>query len=316
LKIIGTGSALPEKTVTNDDLAAFLDTSDEWIRPRTGIRSRRVISREKLDALAASAAQAALADAGLDASGVDFILCSNVCGEYMTPGLSCIIQGLIGASCPSLDINAACAGFVYALYTANAFMAASGYDRILIVCAEENSRLVDWADRSTCVLFGDAAAAAVVERSAGKPFFHLRTSSNLDSLFARYAPGNSPYAPDQPPRAFLSMQGSFVFKQAVSTMCGDIRAVLEKSGVSEAEVDLFLLHQANYRIIKTIIDRMGAPEDRFPHNIGNYGNTSSASVPLLLDELKRAGRINRGDKVVFSAFGAGLTSAACYMEWE
>ncbi|GHU50351.1 3-oxoacyl-[acyl-carrier-protein] synthase 3 [Clostridia bacterium] len=314
MRILGTGSCLPKRIVTNDDLATFLETSDEWIFSRTGIKERRVLSDEKFEDMAAGAALEALADAKVDVSEIDYILCSNTIGEYMTPGLGCFVQKVIGATCPALDVNGACSGFVFALQIANALLI-SEYKKILVICAEESSRLCDWSDRSTCVLFGDGAGAVVVEKSGDDPIFRVNTASHTDILYSRYEPGNSPFVQEHQPKHYLHMSGQEVYKLAVSTMCSDINDVLDRSNLQPTDVKYYILHQANLRIINTIISRMNLPAEYFPHNIEKYGNTSSASIPILLDEINKRGGLKRGEKVVFSAFGAGITSGSCAMTW-
>ncbi len=314
MKIIGTGSAIPELLIKNTELERFLDTSDEWIRTRTGIEERRVHSGN-LEGLAAEAARRAISDAGLTIADIDFLICSTVYNRFMTPGLSCVIQGLTGAACPCIDINGACAGFVYALEMADAYLARGHYHNILIVCAEEPTRMVDWTDRATCVLFGDGAAAAVVSGEGDTPLFQMHTASNTDVLYAYNTAGNCPY--DQSGRMHqpLHMNGQEVYKFAVSSATESIRTLCSASGLELSDIGHFVLHQANLRILEAVRTRLQQPVEKFPHNLEHYGNTSSASVPLLLDELNRAGILTRGEKIAMSAFGAGLTTGACLFTW-
>ena len=292
MRILGTGSALPAHTLTNDDLSKFLDTSDEWIRTHTGIRSRQVITDETLLQLAARAANAALENAGLAAADIDYILASSVLPDTITPSLGCLLQAQIGANCPALDVNAACAGFLYALDLADALTVSGKAKRVLVVCAEGMTRMVDWTDRSTCVLFGDGAGAAVVDGGEGGLMATLLTSQGDATHLNMYPdPGNSPYS------------------------VSDLRAVCEKAGVALDDIDHFLLHQANKRIIDAARARLKQPIEKFPMNVEVRGNTSSASVPILLDEENRAGRLHAGDKLAMSAFGAGLTTGACVLTW-
>lgn len=315
MKILGTGSANPSCVVTNQMLEGFLDTSDQWITERTGIKERRVISSETLIDLAVDAARKALADAGVSVEELDFIICSNVVNEYATPALSCIIQGAIGATCPCLDINAACAGFIFALDMAEDKMRAGKADKVLIVCAEEPTRMVDWNDRNTCVLFGDGAGAVVLGQGDALKAVKLTTASRTEVLYQLRRLEPTPYMQRENSFAPLVMKGRDVFKTAVSSSTADISELLEKSGMNTADVKYFVLHQANERIIDSIRGLLGEQPEKFPHNVEHYGNTSSASVPILLDELNREGKLQKGDILVFSAFGAGFTTAACIIEW-
>ena len=315
MKIIGTGSAHPQCAVTNEMLEQFLDTTDEWITERTGIKERRVISSEKLEDLAVIAANKALEDAGLTAADIDFIICSNVVNEYVTPALSCIIQGKIGATCPTLDINAACAGFIFAMDMAEDKLKCKKAKNILIVCAEEPSRMVSWQNRSTCVLFGDGAGAAVVTEGDELKAIRLTTSSLAEVLYYQRALEPTPYINKEENYEPLVMRGREVFKHAVTNSCRDIRKLLNQTGLEASDIKYYVLHQANHRIIESIRGFLGVEEERVPHNVERYGNISSAALPALLDELNRDGKLQKGDKLVFSAFGAGFTTGACVIEW-
>jgi 3-oxoacyl-[acyl-carrier-protein] synthase-3 len=314
MRIIGTGGATPERVVTNDDLAAFLDTSDEWISARTGILRRRVLSSESLEELGAKAALRAIEMSGLALSDIDYLICTNVLNPYITPGLGCIIQGILGIDCPSIDLNGACAGFVYALQMANGLLA-TGMRNVLIVSAEANSLLCDWTDRSTCVLFGDAAGAAVVTGGGGEVSFKMSCAPDRNLLYAKNAQGNSPYSPGHE-REYLKMNGQEVYKFAVSSAVRDINELLERSELQPDDIGHYILHQANLRITESARRRLGQPAEKFPTNIGEYGNTSSASVPLLLDEINRQGRLLDGEKIIMSAFGAGLVTGTCLLRWN
>lgn len=315
MKIIGTGSALPTKIVTNDMLSEFLDTSDEWITTRTGVKSRHVISDERLEDLAIEAARKALEDASLKAEDLDFIICSNVVNEYVTPQLSCIIQGGIGASCPCMDINCACAGFIHALEIAESFYKAGRVKNVLVVCAEEPTRMTDWSDRRTCVLFGDGAGAAVLAPGDNIRSIKLSASSATDKLW-QYRPLHpTPYITKDEQDVPLQMKGQDVFKFAVKAASKDISRTLEDAGVNADEVDHYLLHQANVRIISAIQDYLKQPAGKFPVNIADHGNSSSSSCPILLDECRRNSRFKEGDLIAMSAFGAGFVSGAVLFEW-
>ncbi|MBQ8499467.1 MAG: ketoacyl-ACP synthase III [Bacteroidales bacterium] len=315
MKIIGTGSALPRKVVTNDMLAEFLDTSDEWITTRTGVKSRHVISDEKLEDMAIEAARKALEDADLKAEDLDFIICSNVVNEFITPQLSCIIQGGIGASCPCMDLNCACAGFIHALEVAESFYKAGRVSNVLIVCAEEPTRMSDWNDRRTCVLFGDGAGAAVLGPGNNIKSIKLSASSSTDKLWQFRTLQPTPYITKDEKNVPLQMKGQDVFKFAVKAASKDISRTLEETSHQADEVDHYLLHQANIRIINAIQEYLGQPADKFPVNLTDHGNSSSSSCPILLDECSRSGRFRKGDLIAMSAFGAGFVSGAVLFEW-
>ena len=315
MKIVGTGSEIPKKIVTNDMLSEFLDTSDAWIYPRTGIKHRHVISDEKLEDLAISAAKKALDNAGMSAADIDFIICSNVVNEYITPGLGCIIQGGIGATCPAIDINCACAGFIYALDIAETHFQAGKVKNVLIVCAEEPTRMTSWKDRNVCVLFGDGAGAAVLTAGDNIKGIKLSTASATDKLYQIRTLEPTPYITKEEQSVSLQMRGQDVFKFAVKASSGDINYLLNELGMSPDSIDHYLLHQANIRIINTIREFLGQPESKFPTNVETHGNSSSASCPILLDECSRNGILKRGDMLALSAFGAGFMSGAVIMEW-
>lgn len=316
MKILGTGSAVPELIVTNNMLAEFLDTSDEWIQTRTGIKERRLLSSEDLTELSTKASNNALENAGITAEDLDFIICSNVANNYVTPALGCIVQGEIGANCPTIDINAACTGFIYALDIAESFFRSKNdINNILILCAEEPSRYTNWQERDTCILFADAAAAVVVTRGDNLKATYLHTSCKVEPLYYQRALEPTPFNKKEEGNAPLIMNGRDVYKLAISSSVTDIKAVLKKAEITADDVDKFILHQANIRIIDTIRIKLNQPEEKFPHNIEHYGNTSSATIPLLMDELNRAGKLKKGEILVLSAFGAGFTTGACVLEW-
>lgn len=315
MKIAGTGSVLPKKVVTNDMLSEFLDTSDEWIRTRTGVVSRHVISDEKLEDMAIEAAEKALSDAGITAAELDFIICSNVVNEYVTPQLSCIIQGGIGASCPCIDINCACAGFIYAIEIAESFYKAGKVRNVLVVSAEEPTRMTDWSDRRTCVLFGDGAGAAVLSPGDNIRSIGLSASSATDKLWQYRLLQPTPYITKEEKDVPLQMKGQDVFKFAVKVAGRDITRVLDETGLTADQVDHYIVHQANIRIINAIQDYLGQPSSKFPVNIHDHGNSSSSCCPILLDECNRSGLLKKGDLIVVSAFGAGFVSGAMVFEW-
>lgn len=315
MKIIGTGRAHPAKVVTNAMLEQFLDTSDEWIKTRTGMSERRVISSEKLEDLAAEASLQAIADAGLKPADIDYIICSNVVNEYITPGLSCIVQGAIGAKCACVDVNAACSGFIYALDMADDRLKSGKAKNILVVAAEEPTRMVDWNDRSLCVLFGDGAGAVVVTEGEGMICSRLTTTSKIDCLHYLRTLEPTPYITKEEYSAPMYMNGKEVFKTAVLSSSRDIKVMLDEACLKPSDIKYYVLHQANMRIIEAIANWLKLDMSHFPTNVERCGNTSSASVPLLLDELAREGKLQKGDKILMSAFGAGFTTGACIIEW-
>ena len=315
MKIIGTGRAHPAKVVTNAMLEKFLDTSDEWIRTRTGMAERRLITSEKLEDLAAEASRQAIADAGLKHSDIDYIICSNVVNEYITPSLSCIVQGAIGAKCACVDVNAACSGFIYALDMADDRLKSGKAKNILVIAAEEPTRMVDWSDRALCVLFGDGAGAVVVTQGDGLICSRLTTTSKIDCLHYVRRLEPTPYITKEEYSAPMYMNGKEVFKTAVLSSSRDIKMLLDEAGLKPSDIKYYVLHQANLRIIEAIANWLKLDMSHFPTNVERCGNTSSASVPLLLDEMAREGKLQRGDKILMSAFGAGFTTGACILEW-
>ena len=315
MKIIGTGRAHPAKVVTNAMFEQFLDTSDEWIKTRTGMSERRVISSEKLEDLAAEASLQAIADAGLKPADIDYIICSNVVNEYITPSLSCIVQGAIGAKCACVDVNAACSGFIYALDMADDRLKSGKAKNILVVAAEEPTRMVDWNDRSLCVLFGDGAGAVVVTEGEGMICSRLTTASKTDCLHYLRKLEPTPDITKEEYSAPMYMNGKEVFKTAVLSSSRDIKVMLDEACLKPSDIKYYVLHQANMRIIEAIANWLKLDMSHFPTNVERCGNTSSASVPLLLDELAREGKLQKGDKILMSAFGAGFTTGACIIEW-
>ena len=315
MRIIGTGSAHPKRTLTNDDLSQMMDTSDAWIRERTGICTRQIITDEELDELAAEAAQKALDDAGITASELDYIICSNVVNEYVTPSIASIVEGKIGALCPCVDLNAACTGFIYAMDYAEALLQSGRATNILVMAAEEPTRMVDWSDRSTCVLFGDGAGAAVLTPGDNIMSARLSAASATDKLWQYRKLQPTPYVTKEEVDTPLQMKGQEVFKFAVTAASDDITKALGDANVTPDEVDHYLLHQANIRIINAIQNYLRQPAEKFPTNVEDHGNSSSACCPILLDECNRKGLLKEGDIIAMSAFGAGFVSGAIVFKW-
>ena len=316
MKIIGTGSALPSLTVTNDDLATFLDTNDAWITTRTGIQARHLLSSEDLYDLAVDAANKAIKAAGLRPDQIDFLLVSNVANRHITPGLSCIVQKRIGLKCAGLDINVACAGFVNALMLADGMMKAGHAKNILILCAEEPTKYCNWHERDCSVLFGDGAGAVVLTEGNAFKDVQLTMISDRDVLYYERGMETTPFEQHYVKGQPLVMKGRELFKTAVTESAKDIKTIMERGHLTHEDINWFMLHQANKRIIEGIRNIVGGPDEKYPTVIEKYGNTSSASIPIMLDEMMRDNKIHQGDKVVMSAFGAGFVSAACWWEWE
>ncbi|MCQ2133656.1 MAG: ketoacyl-ACP synthase III [Bacteroidales bacterium] len=315
MKILGTGSALPKKIVTNDMLSEFLDTSDEWIVPRTGIRSRHIISDEKIEDLGAQAALSALEMSGLKPEDIDYCICSNVVSEYVTPGLSCVIGAKIGLKCPCIDINCACPGFIYALDIAETHYIAGKVRNVLIICAEQPTRMCDWTDRSTCVLFGDGAGAVVLGPGSNVKGIKLHSQLDATKIWERNSLMPTPYYEGDNRAIGLQMNGREVFKFAVKASTSDVEDLLNELGMTKDQVDWYIVHQANYRIIDAIKQYLGEPDGKFPINISDHGNSSSASCTILLDECNKSHMFKEGNTLVFSAFGAGLLSGVAVLEW-
>ncbi|MCL2029985.1 MAG: ketoacyl-ACP synthase III [Oscillospiraceae bacterium] len=317
LSILGTGSALPSRAVANEEFTRIVDTSDEWIVSRTGIRSRRVITGETLTELAAAAGRSALQNAGAAADELDLILCTTIQGDYITPSLANLLQRDLGADCPAFDINAACCGFLYGLDAAQAYLAAGKARRVLLVSAEQMSKFTDWTDRATCILFGDGAAAVVLGPGEALQYIRVRSMGCTDSLHipapARATPFSDRERETGP--SFLYMHGQNVFKFAVSSCAEGIRRALDALNLTADDIAHFLLHQANGRILDAVRRELGQPKEKFPGNLDRTGNISSASIPCLLDEMNRQGRLKPGRRLLLGAFGSGLATGTCVLAW-
>ncbi len=315
-KIIGTGSYVPPKVVTNDDLAGFLDTSDEWISTRSGIKERHVVTNETTSELATKAAQNALENAGVSADELDMILCATVSSEYISPSIACLLQRNLGAQCPCLDLNAACTAWIYLMDTAATFFCKGGIRKMLVVGAESMSRILNWHERSTCVLFGDGAGAAVLEAGDNYLGSSFVTAGGDDVIAIPTKKGISPWYERDEQLPLVHMNGQETYKFAVSNFPKRVAEVVANAGLEEKDLDWVIPHQANKRIIDGAARRMKAiPADHFCVNIQKYGNTSAASIPLAMDEWNRAGKFQRGDLIAMVAFGGGLSSAACLLRW-
>ena len=319
IRISGTGSALPEKIITNDDLSKIVETNDEWISSRTGIRERRVAGEdESVVTMGSEAARRALENAGAEAGDIDLILVATCSGESYFPSTACQIQAQIHADhAVAFDISAACSGFLFALHTAQAYLSMGVYKKALVIGSETLSRVIDWTDRGSCILFGDGAGACVVETSETGLMKWVQHSdgSQGEVLVSHASTFPTPTEPDGHPAVPLQMDGQAVFKFAVKTVPQYIDEVLDQAGVRPEEVKYFVLHQANKRIIQSVAKRLKVEEEKFPVNLDRRGNTSAASIPILLDEMNREGMLTRGDLLVLSGFGAGLTWSADLLTW-
>ena len=316
LKIIGMGKGIPEKCVSNNDIAEFLDTNDEWIATRTGIKTRYICTHESLTDISVTASKQALENAKLSANDIDTLICATIGGDYRTPSHACSVAEQLGTNCPAFDLNAACTGFVYALDVASAYIETGRAKNILILCAELMSTQIDWNERNVSILFGDGAAACVVTAGTSIKYMSLSTIADTNILGLPSDTGNNPFVINKKEKGYLQMQGQEVFKFAVRIVGNDVKQALEALDLSPDQVDYFILHQANKRIIDSIRVKQKQPEEKFPVNIDKYGNLSSVSIPLLLCEMLEEGKIKAGDTLFLSAFGAGLTAGSCIIVWE
>ena len=342
IRITGTGSALPGRIVTNKELEQMVETSDEWIRERTGIGERHVSVGETVVALASEAARKALEQAGKRAEEIDLILVATCSPEQYLPCCACQVQAAVGAvNALAFDVNAACSGFLFALNTADAYLRTGLAKNALIIGSEVLSKLVDWTDRGSCILFGDGAGAVVVERCKaesraveekqipaagilGRALHSDGTGGGVLQCDAREL--TTPYArtsavktdqnqPMDDREHFIQMDGQEVYRFATRRVPQCIEEAVSDAGLTVPDIDLFVLHQANARIIDAVAKRLHADRKKFPTNLERVGNLSSASIPVLLDELHKQGKLHRGDRIVLAGFGAGLTIGACVMTW-
>ncbi len=310
IRISGTGSAVPEHVLTNADLEKMVDTSDEWIVERTGIKERRIVKGDNVVTLAEKACRKALEDAGKTPEDVDLILIATCTLEEFFPCCACQVQARLGAvNAAGFDVNAACSGFLFALATANAYLSTGLYKNALVVGSEVLSRLVDYEDRGSCILFGDGAGAVFVEPAAeGRGIISVVQGCDGPGGVALHCKTD---ALDK-----IHMDGRAVYRFATRQVPLCIEQALQKAGLKAEDVDLFLLHQANLRILETIAKRLDVPMEKVPYNLDRYGNISSATIPVLLDEIKKCGKMVAGSKVVLAGFGAGLTYGACVLVWD
>ncbi len=320
--IVGLGIYLPERVLTNSDLEKMVDTTDEWIRSRTGVRERRIASKgESASDLGTRAALAALQDAKISPREIELIIVATITPDSFFPSTACVIQDRIGASCGAFDLAAACSGFPYALAVAEAFVRSGTYRNVLVIGAEVLSSFIDWKDRSTCVLFGDGAGAAVVSEvkdGHGIKAVYLGADGAQGDLLKIPGGGSRIPPSEETVRAglhYLKMQGSEVFKLAVRRMEEAMAEILKRGGLKPEEIDCVIPHQANLRILQAVAERVGVPLEKIFVNVEKYGNMSSASTVVALYEAVKEGRIKKGSNVVLVAFGGGLTWASCLIKW-
>lgn len=311
IKIVGTGRAVPQARVSNEMMKQYVDTSDEWIKSRTGIGYRYFSKEEKNYELAADAACKAIADAKIPREKIGLCIVSTITGDYVTPSVSCMVQKVLGLATdiPVFDINAACSGFVYGLHVANKMMDEKEEERpyALLIGSEQISRILDMTSRSTCVLFGDGAAAVVLEKTKDNCFYsHVGASGNNEALVC-----NGIHKPD----AYVQMDGKEIFRFAVNKIPEEIEMMLNQSGLKQDEIDYVVCHQANERIIRHAQRKLKLPIEKFYMNIGEYGNTSSASIPIAIDEMNEKKLLKPGVKIICVGFGAGLTWGSALLEF-
>lgn len=303
-RIVGIGTALGERVLTNDELAQMVDTSDEWIIERTGIKQRNIGGTTA--GLAARAGEAAMEVAGVDPSSIDMLILATTTPDRSVPASSSRVQEALGLDCGAMDVNAACSGFVYSLVAGHG-MIAMGHERVLVIGAEVLSRITDWTDRATCILFADGSGAAVLERSEqGSDLlgWHVSSDGSMENhLYCEHGD-------------FIQMAGQAVFKKAVLVMEESARQSMKQAGLTPHDIDVVVPHQANVRIVETSCKRLGIPFEKAAMVIERTGNTSSASIPLALDDAVRGGRIREGDHVLLVGFGAGMTSASALLRWS
>jgi len=316
--ITGLGVHIPERVLTNDELATLVDTTDEWITERTGIKERRIAAPEEaLTDLALPAARAALAQAGVEASDVDLLICATVTPDMMFPTSSALLADELGApDAAAYDLLAGCTGFMYALVQAYGMMAAGLAERALVVGGDVLSRILDWTDRSTLILFGDGAGAVVLERTSQRGFLGFELGADGGGGIHLSLPGSgSRKLEDAVGNGYVHMNGREVFKFATRVLVSSAEAVLGRCGVAVEDVDVYVPHQANVRIMDHAAQRLGIPRERMVVNVDRYGNTSSGSIPLALADAQRDGRLKKGDLVLMTGMGAGLTWGSGLMEW-
>lgn len=321
--ILGTGHYAPEKILTNAELEQMVDTSDEWIRTRTGIETRHIAAdNENTSDMAVKAAKKAMEMAGTKAEDIDYIFVATTSPDYTMPATACLVQQKLGCThAGASDIYTACSGFIYSTVLATQMVRTGLYKRVLVIGAETLSRIINWSDRNTCILFGDGAGAAVigpVEKGLGYLASDLGADGAMGSALNLPASGVAEpvtHRAIDTGRIYVHMEGSEIFKAAVRHMDATTLASMEKAGITKDDIDLFIPHQANYRIIHSAAHKLGLPPEKVAVNVNHYGNTSSASIAIALDEAVRSGRLTKGQVVVMTAFGGGLTWGSMIFRW-
>ncbi|MBQ0065966.1 MAG: ketoacyl-ACP synthase III [Firmicutes bacterium] len=318
VKIVGCGYAKAQVRVWNEDLEKIVETSDAWIQQRTGIQSRYITKDENTSDLAYRAAVDALKDANMEAKEIELILVASATPDHFTPATSCLVQeklGLNGEECTALDINAACSGFVYGLTLASCLL--EKYKTILVIGAETLSKIVDWTDRNTCILFGDGAGACIVQQSTNKKMFtYTKSTGDVEGVLKGAGlPIKAGLINGEKNYGYLHMDGKEVFRFALKAMQESIEKVCEQAQILPKDIDLIIPHQANIRIIRHVAKKMQLDEDKFFVNLEEFGNTSSASIAIALACAKEQGKLKPGMKIVLAGFGAGFTSGGVYLEW-
>lgn len=322
-RIAGTGSYLPLRVLSNKDLEDMVDTSDEWIVERTGISERRIAAEDEAASdLAFFAAEKAVKNSGIKPSDIDFIIVATVTPDMLFPSTACLVQNRLGAKGAfAFDLSAACSGFIYALSVADQYIKSGMYSTGLVIGSDVFSKVTDWTDRNTCVLFGDGAGAVILKADSGpKGVISTHLYSDGTSWDMLYVPGGGSRIPPgedmiKSRLQFVKMRGNETFKVAVNTMCNSINEALKSNGLTADDIKLFVPHQANLRIIQAIGKKLNVPMERFMINLDRYGNTSAASIPIALDEALKEGKISDGDNILLEAFGGGLTWGAVLIKW-
>jgi len=309
-KMTSIGAYVPEKILTNKDLEKIVDTDDEWITKRTGIKTRHIAENEVTSDLAYKAALKALKNANMDANEIDMIILATISPDYFTmPSTACVVADKLGIVRPAVDIAAACTGFIYALAQAKAFIESGMYKNILIIGAETISKIVNWEDRTTCVLFGDGAGAAIISATENKEEAIIDIDINADGKYQDYliTPGRGVKYGCETDRIWLEMKGNETFKVAVKTLSQSVRDILNRNNLTSDDIDWFVPHQANYRIIDAVARAIKMPKEKSVLTVHKYGNTSSASIPMAINEMVNMGKIKKGDLMLLDAFGGGFT---------
>lgn len=318
--ILAVDCYAPQNVVTNDDLSRIVDTSDEWIYSRTGIKSRHISTGENTSQLCIKVAENLIKKSGIDPLDIDLIIVATITPDYATPSTSCIVQGAIGAdNAFAFDVSAACSGFIYGLSIADKYIKAGGVKKALVIGAETLSKIVDWEDRATCVLFGDGAGGAIVEaRETGGILaedIHAKGKDGFKLVGGERPVYNFASNPENEGNKYLVMDGKAIFSFATRVVPKSVSAIAEKSGVSLDDVKYIIPHQANSRIIAAAAKKLKQPVEKFYINIDRYGNTSAASIAIALGEMSDKGLLNKGDKLILTGFGAGLTWGSMLIEW-